>query len=335
MGPVGQNTTGSMGNYGDTGWNGLQGPFGPAGAIGNNGPWGFTGSAGLLGTQGPNGPAGDKGYRGFDGMFGLQGTMGPAGPKQYGQVDEKLWSPQGTKVTTTNANIMVGLSNPSSLVPVALDISGNLRSSTTIMTNVIQANYSIATNKCVVGKPLSQSTPSSTLALDISGDVAIQKPFKINNPPSSSTLYAMDISGSVRTRRLFFNNRITNYLIPSNVTENTITLDFMKGDTFFVDVGTTINADFKCILNTNSIHAGVLNIKLILDYTNSPTNRYFCKQLNINGGVGVDLDIFFKEGYPTATLSTMTTNMYIQNLSIISLSGNIWNVICDSVFYSG
>jgi hypothetical protein len=334
MGPVGQNTRGSDGNYGDTGFNGLEGPFGPAGAIGNNGSWGDTGPMGLVGTEGHNGPDGDSGFQGFDGLFGLEGTMGPAGPKEYGLVDEKLWTPGDNKVTT-NANVMVGLSTTSSLVPVALDISGDLYSSTTIRETAIQANYSIATNKCVVGKTLSQSTPSSTLALDISGDVAIHNSFKINNPPSASTLYAMDISGSVRTRRLFFNNRITNYLIPSNVTENTITLDFMKGDTFFVDVGTTINADFKCILNTNSIHAEVLNIKLILDYTNSPTNRYFCKQLNINGGVGVDLDIFFKEGYPTATLSTMTTNMYIQNLSIISLSGNIWNVICDSVFYSG
>jgi hypothetical protein len=144
----------------------------------------------------------------------------------------------------------------------------------------------------------------------------------------------MSVNGSVKTNNLRLNNRITNYLIPSNVTENSITVDFDKSDTFYVDVGTTINTEFKCILN-NLNYTGVsyvLNIKLILDYTNSPSNRYFCRQLNINGG---DLDIFFREGYPRATLSTMTTNTYIQNLSIISITGGVWRIVCDSVFYSG
>jgi hypothetical protein len=331
-GPVGQNTMGSDGNYGDTGFNGLEGPFGPDGDAGDDGSWGDIGPVGLVGTQGPNGPAGDKGFQGFDGDIGLQGSMGPPGPKEYGPVDEKLWSPEENKVTT-NAKILVGLVNSTySLVPVALDISGDLYSSTTIHANSIQSNYNIVANNFIVGKTLSQTPSPPYVVLDISGDFTIKNQFKLNNPPAS-TLYAMDVSGSVRTTRLFLNNRITNYLFPSNVTENTITLDFIKGDTFYVDVGNTIDSDFKCILNNNSIYAGVLKIKLILDYTNSPSNRYFCKQLNINGGG--DLDIFFNEGYPNATLSAMTTNIYIQNLSIISLSGFVWRIVCDSVFYSG
>jgi hypothetical protein len=330
MGPVGENTIGSDGHYGDTGFNGLEGPNGPDGDGGDYGPWGDTGEQGLEGVQGPTGPAGDRGFQGINGVFGLEGTIGPTGPKEYGPVDEKLWNPYLNQVTT-NANVIVGSSTLSSLVPVILDISGDLHTSTTIHANSIQSNYNIATNTFIVGKTLSQP-PLPYVVLDISGDVIIKNQFKLNNPPTSN-VYAMDVSGSVKTTRLFLNNRITNYLIPSNVTTNSITIDFINGDTFYIDVGTTINTDFKCIFNNNSIYAGVLKIKLILDYTNSPLNRYFCKQLNINGGG--DLDIFFKEGYPNATLSAMTTNIYIQDISILLLSGSIWRIVCDSVFYSG
>lgn len=73
-------------------WN-IQGPPGPAGAVGADGamglpgpagpqgPAGADGAPGLTGPAGPQGPAGPAGANGADGQPGVQGPPGPTGPQ--------------------------------------------------------------------------------------------------------------------------------------------------------------------------------------------------------------------------------------------------------------
>ena len=104
---------------------------------------------------------------------------------------------------------------------------------------------------------------------------------------------------------------------------------------FYVDVGATISSNFTCILNNFNFYgnASVLKIKLILDYANASLNRYFCDKINRNGTL---YNVKYKQGNPSALFSnSIATNIYIQNITIVLAGGNIWNVMCDSEFYSG
>jgi hypothetical protein len=333
-GIVGENTMGSIGYYGNIGLDGLYGPHGPDGSHGDSGDTAETGVPGLMGNQGPNGPRGHIGFNGFNGLDGLTGTIGPTGPKEYGPVDEKLWETNLTKVTTFG-NVFISSTSSPTLFDNALNIVGNLNTNNEITTEHIQLNGVIVANKCIVGKPLYIVDPHPYVVVDISGDVSINNKLSINNPPQSSNVYSCDVSGIVYVKKMLINNIMTNYLIHSNMTENTITIDFDKSNTFYVDIGNTITSNFTCILNNYNFNGfgNVLKIKMIVDYKNASFERFFCKFMNISG---INYAIRYTQGDPYALFSnSLATNLYIQNITIItSVGGGIWNVICDSVFYS-
>lgn len=333
-GIVGEHTMGSMGEYGYSGLHGVQGPYGPDGCHGDIGEIAETGVQGVIGNEGPTGPRGHIGFNGFNGFDGLTGTFGPTGPKEYGPVDEKLWNPDLNKVTT-NGNVFISSTSSPTSFDNALNIVGNLNTNNELTTEHIQLNNNIVTHKFVIGKPLDIVDLHPYVVFDISGNVSINNKLIINSPSLSSNTYSCDVSGIVYTKRILKNNIMTNYSIPSNISENTITIDFDKSNTFYVDIGNTITSNFTCILNNYNFHGfgNVLKIKMVLDYKNASFERYFCKFVNING---IDYTITYTQGDPIAIFSnSLSTNLYIQNLTIItSIGGGIWKVICDSVFYS-
>jgi hypothetical protein len=333
IGIAGPNIIGSNGNNGDAGFIGLQGLQGSDGNPGSFGPNGMVGLSGLNGVQGPTGPEGSAGIQGFTGFDGLFGPIGPTGPKEYGPVDEKLWKTNPNKITT-NGNIFISSTNTSAVVGNALSINGDLKTNNTLYANQIQSNNSVVAQQCIVGKPLSLFNPHPYILFDISGHVSISNKLVVNTPISSN-LYSCDVSGNVYANKLIVNNTIVNYLVPTNISSYSITIDINKSNIFYVDVGTTLSSNFTCILNNIGYRDGFtsLKFKLVLDYTNSVLNRYFCKFLNING---FNYDIRYTQGDPSALFSnSIATNKFIQNITIIyGLGGGIWKVICDSLFYS-
>jgi hypothetical protein len=332
IGAIGPYTNGDYGNYGSIGYDSIfVGSQGTNGTNGANGIIGFDGIYGVQGTNGPQGTSGSKGSLGLSGLRGLIGTDGPNGPKLKGPVDEKFWN-IGANNVNTYSNIFISSSNTTTIFDNTLNINGNFKTNG-INANNIQSNNTVTNNKFIVGKTINQIVPNANIVCDISGDVIINNKININNP-SLSNLYSFDVSGVVYTRKLRINNSVITYLVPTNITSSTVTIDFNKSMVFYVDVGTTINSNFTCILNNFNFYgnASVLKIKLILDYANSLLNRYFCDKINRNGTL---YNIRYKQGNPSALFSnSIATNIYIQNITILFAGGNIWNVMCDSEFYS-
>ena len=333
QGSIGTIVNGPVGFIGSIGFNSIsEGSQGIDGSTGSTGSTGFTGSIGIDGFQGTRGDIGILGSNGVNGLDGVQGTIGPTGPNVKGSVDEKLWN-IGTNNTNTYSNIFISSTNTTPLFDNALNINGDFKTNNNINANNIQSNISIINKKFIAGKTINKVIPNANIVCDVSGDININNYVRINNPPFSNS-YSLDVSGIVYARKLLINNSVITYLVPTNITSNTISIDFNKSMVFYVDVGTTITSNFTCIFNNFNFYGNstVIRIKLILDYTNALLNRYFCDKVNRNGTI---YNIIYKEGDPSVLFSnSIATNNYIQNITILLSGGNIWKVMCDSVFYS-
>jgi hypothetical protein len=255
-------------------------------------------------------------------------------------VDTQLWNyVDSTKSDIyVSGNVQIGTSTATQ----ELDISGNIGVSGTIRSNIARFSNNLSINNNLsIGK---QYNSSSTNVLDVSGNVIFNNSMIINNPisiNSTQNSYVLDISGTTRIKKLFANN-IYNYIsVPTSLNSGYITVDYTTGDIFYIDVGSTITENFYCVIENlpiTSIPFSSINITLLLDYANTPLDRYYCDRLqigqtiytpNFNGGNPVAISEF-----NSYTNTYIITYKYIQKFSIIVLGGSIWKVFCSSEKYS-
>ena len=309
MGPTGIGHDGPIGTIGDGG---------PTGTIGDSGPTGSNGDTGQIGNIGYDGPTGIDGHIGPIGPTGMDGNSGPIGPT--GSIDNQMWIVNGSLYTPNN--ISIGLSQSTN----AFDISGNMNSTTIQSSSSLISNDTTINNLLVLGK--SSLTTNNPLSMDVSGNAIISKNLLMN---TTSSTYTMDVSGDSFISSLNVDKINKSIYIPPIIDASSITINYNNGEQFNVNVGNTIIENFTVNINNisfNKLPYSLINISLYLDYTNSGSNRYYCKSATING---VEYNFSFNGGTPTISNGILN---YVQNISIISINSSIVKVFSNSKLYS-
>lgn len=318
---------------------GHAGPTGPVGIDGIGGPIGYSGPAGCVGKTGPVGIIGVLGPLGADpGASGCTGAPGIIG--YTGTIDTQLWNytDNSKRSIYTSGNVQIGTSDATQTIDISgnLNITGTIHSTIARFSNIVSIN-----NNLSIGKQYNSTT---TNVLDVSGNVIFNNSMIINNPitvHSTQNSYVLDISGTTRIKTLFA-NKIYNYIsIPTLLNSGNITVDYKSGDIFYIDAGSTFTENFYCIIENlplSSIPFSSITITILLDYINTPLDRYYCDRLQIGGNM---YNPNFNGGNPVAisefnssTNTYIITYKYIQKFSIIVVNGTIWKVFCDSDKYS-
>jgi len=331
VGPIG--VTGNTGNAptGPTGPHGVTGPdgsIGPKGLMGISptGTVGYTGPTGEMGYKGITGVAGHIGNKGLMGHVGLPGEIGPTGER--GDTNYESWILIGNSGSAyINNNVSLG----TNISTTTIDISGNMNDSGLLIANRLQTG-AITSNTVGIA-----NISSNSCVLDVSGNVLISDSLFVNKQPESTSQnnYIVDVSGASRVFSLYSNKNYSYVFLPTAINTNNVVVDYSIGDSFMVDGSSTITDNFSCIVNNlpiDKLPFASFNIVLIINYTNTNIDRYYCNSLVINGTTYYPN---FNGGNPTAiTGFNLATNTYIQKFSIICVNSSIWKLFCESENYS-
>lgn len=307
---------------------GILGPVGPTGATGETGtedvgPTGPIGIDGYVGATAPTiygdtGATGDIGDTGIFGSLGDTGDTGMVGPT--GCFDNQLWIQNGNLYT--EGNVSIGLSNSIN----TLDVSGNMNTNNIISSTSVISNNLTIQNLLVLGK--SSLTSNYPVILDISGNAIINQNLFIN---TSSSTYTMDISGNASITSLYVGRINKSINIPQTIDASSITINYNIGEIFNINIGNTITENFTAIIDNipiNKLSYSLINISLYLDYTNSGSNRYYCKSITYNS---TEYSFSFPGGTPSISSGILR---YVQNISIIIINSSIVKVFSNSKSYS-
>jgi hypothetical protein len=335
-GPTGIVSNGGIGSTGSTGPSGSTGPtgsIGPTGTIGASpqGMTGFTGSTGAIGPTGAIGTTGRSGSTGPTGQRGSTGTTGPTGERGYTNYQSwVLTGNAGSAYVTGNVSLGANMSTTN------LDISGNMKISPGLLIANRVKMRTLTSNTMAIRKNINVNQPRRVL--DISGNVLIKKSLLINKQPNNSVPpnnYIVDVSGESRVFSLYSNKNYSYVFLPTAINANNVVVNYSIGDTFIVDVSSTITDNFACIVNNLPIQKlpfASFNIVLIINYTNTNIDRFYCNSFIINGTTYYPN---FNGGNPTAiTGLNLATNTYIQKFSIVCVNSSIWKLFCESENYT-
>lgn len=320
--------TGSAGSYGPTGICGLRGDTGRCGLTGNTGYnnvvgcIGNTGINGYIGLTGPSGIIGLTGCKGYSYPIlpGFTGSVGSTGSR--GPIDTQRWV-----TNDINKNIyttgVVGINNPTPNPTYILDVSGgvDIKGDITISGGVEISN-NINTQKLIIGKRIGSKT------VDVSGSMIISNRLLINKGTITPG-FLLDISGAFYAKGVNTNSIRKNRIEPTLIDSMSITMDYSIGDCIYMNMGSTIVSNFSTIIQNPPIVDNRDNkITLIIDYSNSGIDRYYCDKLVIGG---VTVYPLFNGGNPSVIYTT--TGCIIQEFSIIRV-GNSYRIFCDFTDYT-
>ncbi len=297
-----------MSNIGATGPTGESGPEGYTGPTGPQGPIGGQGPTGLNGNQytGPTGPAGENGLQGDDGTTGEQGPTGSS-----------LWTQQGAStISYTDGNVGIGTNEPI----YTLDVSGSINVSDTIYTNSLQTNVFTSSGPFGIGI-------EPTNDLDVSGSVRVSNFVGIG---MTNPQYSLDVSGNMNISGILSTKSFNQDLVPVTVVDDTITLDYTLGNTFYLLFPPT--NDFSCsVINIPTNANGIINMTLISDTT---VNKVYSSTVYVSdsGTQGNSVVPSFNDNpYP---LFIPSTDVMKQTFQIINDgSGTVFQVLSDLISY--
>lgn len=325
LGPTGPRGAGDKGPMGEMGLEGPQGPTGYYGVC----PYGQTGENGMKGITGNTGEPGQTGFAGEQGVMGTTGNTGCAGPTgSKGQIGyEGPTGPIGVQLWTIKPNAQIhthssiGLGKESVDPPYILDISGELyqKGNSHIRHTTIRS-YGKIQQQVNIGNALGNHT------VDISGHVLTNQ-FSIHKE-NTDTL-SLDVSGQIHIQQLYVNQLHKPIYFTSIVNDTHIRMDYTKGNSFYLNIGHSIQNDFYGIVEnipiTRFSHT-TFSINLIIDYKDAFLNeRYYCNQLIIQNQ---SYPVFFNDGNPSSP--TFYTNSYfIQQFTILCSNSTILKVICN------
>lgn len=261
-----------------------------------------------FGNQGPSGSAGAIGFTGLGGLTGVDGSPGAPGPNDY-----QLWESASTTDLTLNGNLAI---NKSVTTDYAVDISGNFSTTTLTLSDVSASGQTIVVD-------------GSTNTLNVDDFTVNGGNQEINN----ATTYLADISGTVNVSKVTTSYYEKMNTSPNIVNSQTASISITQGQLYF-DIGTSMSSNF--ILEINGFPVSLISetftysFELIIDYINSPVNRYYCNQIKLGAST---IPVAFTGGEPEVGLINTTTSIIKQVMHIFCTGGTIKFVGCDFIPY--
>lgn len=258
--------------------------------------------------RGPRGPRGRMGLTGPMGPEGPEGPTGPKGDHLWVYADNHLWA-EGVAIGSQTVGEGV------------LSVEGNVHVSenwraTTMQTTTFQ------TESLTIGKEVGMAE------LDVSGNVFMSGSMTIGTDAVSEE-YALNVEGSVNADSLIV-TKTTKKMGSLTIQDSShVVIDYAEGDDYYMDVGISITESYTGIVNQlplAEVPDTVYTITLIHDYTHSTNDRYYCKELVIDGQT---FEPFFTDGIPSR-LSTQ----FKQTITILCIQSTIQFVYCTITNYS-
>lgn len=256
------------------------------------------------------GPRGPRGRVGLEGPMGPDGPDGPKGPK-----GDHLWVDAGDHIWAEG--VAIGSQQVGEGV---LSVEGDMHVTEIMKATTMHTTESIFTESLTIGKEVGMAE------LDISGDVIMSGSLTIGTNVESEE-YALNVEGRVNTHSLTVSKitkKIGNLWVQDS---SNVVIDYTEGDEYYIDVGISITESYTGMINQLTLVPNhVYTITLIHDYTNSTNDRYYCKQLVIDGQT---YEPYFTDGIPNE-LSTK----FKQTFTILCIQSTIQIVYCTITNYS-
>jgi hypothetical protein len=164
--------------------------------------------------------------------------------------------------------------------------------------------------------------------MDIYPFIYTNNNFSLNTNNLSNTTNI--ISGTLNAFGLSVHNIEQSYGIPTIDSAN-ITIDYSANECYYVlDTTSILESNFNCtVYNYAPYNPNIVSkLKLIIDYSQSGTNRFYCNSINIGG---TNYSVMFDGGLPSNLTSDVS--IFVQEFTIIYKNYAIENVLCHYVYY--
>ena len=225
------------------------------GDTGPTGPTGPTGEKGITGSTGFTGSTGLTGITGFTGSTGPTGKIGPQG--------SSLWIVrEGTQDMFYNEG-KVGIGK---IPNYDFDVEGDAYISGTIKADNANIREFSTLKNVNIGENV-----TSGASLSVGGNVVVSGLVGINTTTPQNEL---DVNGSMRVRGgLLTTNQVSQTYTEAIVSEiyNTVTLDYAKGNGFYMTLPPSANYTFNILNFSDSLENKTTNIVVYSDTSNNKT----------------------------------------------------------------